>query len=274
MKRVVVVIPVHKVDPSANELASLRQCYKILGKHPIRIVAPDSLDLQKYREVVPDCQVMFIAREWLSSVQQYNKLKISKYFYDLFRDYEYLLTYELDAWVFRDELLYWCDKGYDYIGAPWFEGYGEPGEKKEIIGVGNSGFSLRNVSSCQKIWQRLERLKSIDETWKRIFFSRYIITKTVVRFLNSYFHFNLSKPVSGVFIDHFEGIKDDGFWAEHVQSHFLDFKVASPECGMRFSFEVGSTLLYKMTKGSLPFGCHAWEKYEPEFWKQFIPIQG
>ncbi|MFR6542216.1 MAG: DUF5672 family protein [Butyricimonas virosa] len=25
----------------------------------------------------------------------------------------------IDAFVFRDELTYWCTLNYDYIGAPW-----------------------------------------------------------------------------------------------------------------------------------------------------------
>ena len=39
----------------------------------------------------------------------------------------------------RDELLDWCNKNYDYIGAPWV--------KKErdniLLKTGNGGFSLR-----------------------------------------------------------------------------------------------------------------------------------
>ena len=30
-----------------------------------------------------------------------------------------MLIYQLDAYVFKDELLNWANKGYDYIGAPW-----------------------------------------------------------------------------------------------------------------------------------------------------------
>lgn len=30
------------------------------------------------------------------------------------------MIYQLDAWVFNDELSSWCSLGYDYIGAPFF----------------------------------------------------------------------------------------------------------------------------------------------------------
>ena len=39
---------------------------------------------------------------------------------------------------------------------------------------------------------------------------------------------------------------------------------------LRFSFEVNPKSLYKMNNDKLPFGCHGWRKYDPDFWKQFI----
>ena len=30
-----------------------------------------------------------------------------------------MLIYQLDAFVFQDDLAYWCQQNYDYIGAPW-----------------------------------------------------------------------------------------------------------------------------------------------------------
>lgn len=42
----VVVIPVYKVQPTNNELCSLRQCLRILGSHDIRLIAPEGLDLR------------------------------------------------------------------------------------------------------------------------------------------------------------------------------------------------------------------------------------
>ena len=52
-----------------------------------------------------------------------------------------------------------------------------------------------------------------------------------------------------------------------------DFKVAEPKVALQFSFEVNPSLLYEMNNQQLPFGCHAFEKYEYEtFWKNFINI--
>ncbi len=38
-------------------------------------------------------------------------------FYKQFLNYEYILIYQLDAFVFKDELNY-CSQGIDYVGAP------------------------------------------------------------------------------------------------------------------------------------------------------------
>lgn len=46
---------------------------------------------------------------------------LTKEFYLRFRQWEYLLIYQLDAYVFQDELMDWCNKGYDYIGAPFLK---------------------------------------------------------------------------------------------------------------------------------------------------------
>lgn len=39
-------------------------------------------------------------------------------FYRRFGKYKYMLIYQLDAFVFSDKLLDFCEMGYDYIGAP------------------------------------------------------------------------------------------------------------------------------------------------------------
>ena len=51
----------------------------------------------------------------------YNRLMMSEQFYRAFEGYEYILIYQLDCLVFSNALEEWCRKGYDYIGAPWFE---------------------------------------------------------------------------------------------------------------------------------------------------------
>src|ERR1700744_3127313 len=112
-KNVCVVLSVYDPAPSHYELISFQQCFKILGNHPIYIIAPHGLDLSAYLAVVPDFKVKYVDKRWLASKLDYNKFKLSQYFYGLFKGYTFLLTYELDAFVFTDDVAYWCDKDYD-----------------------------------------------------------------------------------------------------------------------------------------------------------------
>lgn len=270
MQKVIIVIPIHKPDPTKNELASFAQCYKVLGSHPICVVAPEGLNTEAYTQVVKDSEFLFIDKTWLSSIEQYNKLKISLYFYNLFKDYEYLLTYELDAWVFRDELLYWCDKGYDYIGAPWFEGYEEGNGSKRFLHGCNSGFSLRNIIKVRKILNRIEGLKKFRNFW---FHSKL---QGIIEFQNVPFFRQRFKIIDVVYfkeiifdwITHYE----DYYWTYIIPLTFSDFSIAPKGEALKFSFEVNPNYLFELNDKQLPFGCHAWKRYGQEFWNEFIEL--
>ena len=263
-KKVVVVIPIHSETPSKLELISFQQCYKVLGKHPIRILAPEGLNLNKYKAVVPVFEVVFINPIWQSSVEKYNKLKLSQFFYKLFADYEFLLTYELDAFLFKDELLHWCNKAYDYIGAPWFVGFDNPTD--EFLGVGNSGFSLRNIKSMQRALRKIYIQEAAYHTFgkkNKIAFQ----LSTWLNYLRIYFGENYT-------IQQSVHRNEDGFISQIIAAEIKDFKIATVEEAIQFSFEVKPAYLYKINQNNLPMGCHAWYKYDLEFWRPFIESFG
>ena len=82
------------------------------------------------------------------SVKTYSRLMLSPNFYAAFADFDYILIYQLDAFVFYDALENFCSLGFDYIGAPW------PFLVKvggKFLRVGNGGFSLRKVKACRKL---------------------------------------------------------------------------------------------------------------------------
>ena len=86
---------------------------------------------------------------FFTSVSSYSRLMLSKQFYQDFRNYEYLLVYQLDCLVFADHLEQWCNQGYDYIGAPLFRVKGQP--ESGFSGACNGGFSLRKVNSFLQV---------------------------------------------------------------------------------------------------------------------------
>ena len=67
---------------------------------------------------------------------------------------------------------------------------------------------------------------------------------------------------------------EDIFWAELAAKRFRWFEVAPAHEAMGFSFEVNPSVLYRMNGGNLPFGCHGWGKYDPDFWGRHIVCHG
>jgi len=255
---VTVVIPIYKTAPNAAELVSLRQCAAILKKHPITIVAPVDLNLQYYNDFFDESsialQIIRFEKGYFANIDGYNKLLLSEVFYKSFKAYEYILIYQLDAYVFKDDLSYWCRQGYDYIGAPWMDNHifnpevlnkimiDKVNASKDLYfkwlkkvqvnrfdRVGNGGLSLRKVQS---------------------FILMLILFKSSVKKWEYY---------------------EDLYWSIAAPNLNPFYKVPAKKVAMAFSIESQPRVCYQLLKVQLPFGCHAWEKYEPDFWKQFIP---
>ncbi|MBL4883751.1 MAG: hypothetical protein JKY95_04320 [Planctomycetaceae bacterium] len=68
-------------------------------------------------------------------------------------------------------------------------------------------------------------------------------------------------------------INEDRFWSEVVPVRFPWFQIPSPFEAVSFAFEVNPRKCFELNGSELPFGCHAWEKYDPDFWTNFISDQ-
>lgn len=162
MKKCAVVIPNYKTQFSYNEEISFSQCISVLGKYDIFFVSPYGIENKHYSEVKG---VVYYSKKFFENRDEYSYFMLKKTLYEDFIEYEYILIYQLDAFVFRDELLYFCNLGYDYIGAPW--PYGacmHTVDKSKIVYVGNGGFSLRRVSKfVEWIDENEEYIKYIQE---------------------------------------------------------------------------------------------------------------
>lgn len=277
---VVILIIVHKQFPTENEKKSLLQCFKILGKHSIKLLCHRSLNVGEYKKVNSNVEIDFIDEKWLGTYEMFNKLKISSFLYKKYEKYQFILFYELDAWVFRNDLQNWCKRGFDYIGAPWTGTHLY--KDKPIVGVGNGGFSLRNVKSSIKLLKKLQTVEILenyeDYNWYSILVRLPIIFKKILLDNSpSRFERNFS-------------FQEDLFWCViapnrlasfHGRSLIIrllakcflmqEFKIASADVAAKFSFETTPAHFYNLNNKNLPFGCHAWEKYDPEFWTPFIP---
>lgn len=260
MPTAVVAIFAHKETPAASERISLRQCARVLSAHPLRLVCPAGMNPAEYLALAPSLQVDEIDPRWLSSLAAYNHLKVSRHLYKKYAEFDFLLTYELDSFVFRDELDLWCDKNFDYIGAPWFEGFSEATAESKVVPGGNSGFSLRKIRSCLRVLDSHRGIRPIAELyreWRET-------TRPGIGPLNLLAHQILQnrfrhQPTS------FPG-NEDVFWSQIVPSRFPWWNLPDRHTASLFSFEMFPRKLYQDTGGHLPFGCHKWEENEPDFW--------
>ena len=65
--------------------------------------------------------------------------------------------------------------------------------------------------------------------------------------------------------------QEDHFWGLEAPKNLSWFRIPDPATASRFATEINPDQLYEMNGQALPFGCHAWEKYNPVFWRKFIP---
>lgn len=242
---VTVVIPIYKATFTEAEKRSFQQCIRVLAGYPVKIVKPESLDLDELHASYPDIELMSFEDKYFKGVDSYNELMTSLFFYERFTAFEYMLIYQLDAFVFRDELTAWCKKGFDYIGSPTLhqesfdsfsadakEGYGAALSSRRV--VLNGGLSLRRVRSFIKY---LKIYNTFYPAWKGN--EDMLFSQEATRLL----------PMK------------------------LFMKLPTWQEALHFAFEKSPAASFALTDRKLPFGCHAWERYDPAFWKDYIDLK-
>ena len=226
------------------------------------------MDTKAYSAAFPELKLCKIPPDWLSSMAAYNRMKCSIEFYELFKDYNYMLTYELDSYIFSDDWHKANVFDYDFIGAPWFQGYSEAGNEAKIIDGRNSGFSIRNLRSCIRILEEINKIKPLWSLFNKIYLHKFIRLTFILRLFNSQWNFR-GKNVYffGLTTDGY--INEDAFWSVAVPQIFK-FKTAPEKDAIKFSFEVNPSRLFDLNDQKLPIGCHAWERYDCKFWGRYI----
>ncbi|HEX2055722.1 MAG TPA: DUF5672 family protein [Nitrospiraceae bacterium] len=269
MKTVAVVVPGYdRSEFTADEEISFRHLDAYLGPYDKYLVVPRSLSIQRAGFALKRFPDSFFGSAIANA-----RLMLSRTFYEAFADYRYILIYQLDALVFSDQLLDWCAKDFDYVGAPWVNCEDSPWVSRPR--VGNGGLSLRKVESFLKVlssdrywidpeayWQSL----AAGQPWLRRFFL-YLPKKWLKR------------------LSRFNGVtwelrqwhlrpdgtrNEDHFWADHAVRYSPEFKVASFEEGLKFAFEVAPRQCFELNGRRLPFGCHAWPRYDRAFWEPYL----
>lgn len=265
----IVIIPVYQSIISQWEVKSFVQCCRVLSNYTICLVSYAELDCSIYYQMASANGVLLIRENfdsnYFESISGYNALMISKLFYQRFAAYDYMLIHQLDAYVFRDELDEWSTKGYDYIGAPWFKNYLSYEEGANLWRVGNGGFSLRKIKTFIQILETRKPILgfvSLCEKYKK---RPYKVRCWCVLKAMLGWHNTLRYYVSE-YVD-----QEDLFWTQYVPSLGFKMLIPSVDEAVSFSFERSPEYLYNQNNQQLPFGCHAWKKYDYDnFWSKYI----
>ncbi|RZK60374.1 MAG: hypothetical protein EOO91_01605 [Pedobacter sp.] len=250
---VVVVIPIYKDSPSNIEILSLKQCLTILNKHKIKFIGPNKINPKVYKEIcksyIVDFDIRLFDDAYFSGINGYNQLMLSSDFYKDFLNYKYLLIYQLDAYVFKDELLYWCNQGYDFIGAP---NQPHKNERNELQFLKNY---TKILTVINKLLKRNIKISNVGN-------GGFSLRKTRT--------FYLLLKILKIKVKQWGDNNEDGFFKYWGNLLNPLFKLPSDEVALRFSIENNPEKSIKKLGGILPFGCHAFEKFEPAIWKKYI----
>lgn len=262
---IVVLIPVYKSALDELETQSFEQCILVLRRHHFSICTYSGLDISFYTQRMEKEGLSFsidcFDKSFFRSTEGYNELHLSFSFYQYYRRrFDYMLVYQLDAFVFEDKLDDWVKKGYDYVGSPWFSDDG-----RELLGVGNGGFCLKRIGWWHKELKSPFPLLKMSE----------LIKKYPIRGLRSLFR--LLTRLIGYKNNLNDCFIKNKFYNEDYLPAFVKKygwynvpKIPEEKEAAYFAFERFPKKLYEMTSFTLPMGCHAWWKNDPNFWKQFI----
>lgn len=262
---VAIVIPIYKMNLNTAERFSIENTIKVLSRHNIFFIAPKKLAAWMERYVTglnkAGIQAIYFDNRYFSSINSYNKLLLSSAFYRVFSNYRFMLIVQPDALVFSDMLNDWMEKDYSYIGAPWFYGMEQPERPLKFLGVGNGGLSLRRIDDFIRVLSQPRYIPNsfaIKAGSKRKALGRFI------RYIyhRYFFAYNIAPLLPRV--------NEDIFWGILVPDKFKFFLVPTPVEAIRFAFDAEPAFLYELTDHQLPFGCHAWEKYDLGFWKEVL----
>lgn len=270
-QRGAILIISHKEQLSSVEVQSLQQCFRLLPSVDTYIITKKSNRLDAYQQLSDSLKFYLVEDEHLNTYEAFNAFKQSASLYKDFLQYDYVLFYELDAWIFSDQLDYWMNQGYAYVAPPWFSSLNECDPNATFIGVGNGGFSLRHVAKTYSLLKRVKQVRTLNKFWKQSGINKlWAFDKFLLRFN---FYFKIAKFWELPYILDEALLQEDVFICYRAASFFSDYPIATPEVALQFGFEVNPAVLYERNHRQLPFGCHAWQKYDPDFWKPFIPVE-
>lgn len=258
-KKVAIIVPIYRPINGAEKV-SLLHLNHYLQKYDKFFLAPKGFNNFPFSKSGYS-KVTFSPKYFLN-VQTYSQLMLSPQVYQQFINYQYILIYQPDALVFSDQLDWWCDQDYDYIGAPNYSSVvGFFTHKKGCPQVTyNGGLSLRKVSTALEVIKKADKeaVQDSNNPWvqKSWLAKAILINKSHNKWLQA-------KPSSYPF-------NEDGFWSLEAAKYFPGFKMPDFLTALKFSFEKLPQKSFELNGNKLPFACHAWARYDRNFWLPYL----
>tara|TARA_R110002096_G_C14459194_1_gene712140 strand:- start:63 stop:914 length:852 start_codon:yes stop_codon:yes gene_type:complete len=253
-----ITIPIYKEHLNSYEIQAVNRCIEVLSDYTICFVCAKSLEVQFYKSNFKEIEsYVFFDEKYFKSLEGYNALLLNIKYYSAFSQYKYMLLYQTDCYVFKNDLLFWVNKGYDYIGGVWFDNFHKnPDLGAQFWYAGNGGFSLRNIETMIHVLNSKKKLKN----WNQLMEEKRKLGKT--KGFKSFKHsvlfilkaFGYKNSIS-FYAKHFDNNEDVFFADLHLKYAVLN--VPRVEDALLFSWDRRPDYLYDKLK-VLPFGCHAW----------------
>jgi hypothetical protein len=257
--KIAILVPYYHKDILPDEEVSLYHLRHYLSSYSCITAQPMSL-----QGTLPGCEAITFEDKYFTGTDTYSRLLLSSFFYERFLSYDYILIHQLDCVVFSGELDRWCQMGYDYIGAPLFE---KKSRLPRLSRAGNGGLSLRRVKAFLDVlnspgipgWHAmltenfpdLNHL-SIPARWLKIMRIMRDARRGVKWYSREY------------------GLNEDLFWSDRARLFDPGFRIAPLDVALRFAFESHPRLCFENNGRKLPFGAHAWAKWDRAFWEPFL----
>lgn len=271
---VVVTIPVYRETLSADEERSFRRSCAVYGKkYSVVAFAPESVDMAVYVAIFPDLKIERFPDSYFRSIGDYSRLLLSEEFYERFADFEWLLICQLDVWVFRDELEYWCSCNIDFLGAP-IPARHDPGIKRDsdLYVSGNGGFSLRKISATLDVL-RAGNVKMYTLKQLFSFFLNHLRSGDLIKALiplGRMMGINNSR-------EHCLRMLGEQGACEDMVFRLLFFAKISPyltfasvETASKFALDGGSVWRFFNQTSHIPSALHAWHRDEGREFMKFL----
>lgn len=253
MKSCVVVFPLYK-KPEPLELLFLENGIRLTKGFKHVLVAPEGLAIDSAFGSLEKLEVKRFSKHYFEGIQGYNQLLLSRGFYTTFALYDYILIHQADVFLFRNELHTWCEKNYDYIGAPWFRP-----DKLNRGFLFNALQQLKLAVKRNKIYaNRYNKVGNGGLSLRKVTTALQVLATVEPSLLKQYTH---SKGPE---------FNEDIFWSLVAPTILPTYAVPEMNEAMHFAVEFEPSKAHAVLNQHLPFGCHAPLKHEPEFWKKFI----